>query len=102
LEEAGIASVVCADLAEFQSALNDHASFAVVTEEALKSADLHSVASFLQAQPAWSDLPFIILTFRGGGLERNPDALRLSELLGTSRSEGPFHPTTLSVSRAQR
>jgi len=101
LEEAGIASVVCADLAEFQSALNDHASFAVVTEEALKSADLHSVASFLQVQPAWSDLPFIILTFRGGGPERNPDALRLSELLGNvTLLERPFHPTTfISVAR---
>ena len=101
LEEAGIASVVCADLAEFQSALNDHASFAVVTEEALKSADLHSVASFLRAQPAWSDLPFIILTFRGGGPERNPDGLRLSELLGNvTLLERPFHPTTfISVAR---
>ena len=46
------------------------AGFAVVTEEALHSADLHTLAAWLDDQPEWSDFPFILLTQRGGGLER--------------------------------
>jgi PAS domain S-box-containing protein len=101
LQEAGFASAICANLVELQNALNDQISFAVVAEEAMRSADLQGVTSFLNAQPAWSDLPFIILTFRGGGPECNPDAPRLSELLGNvTFLERPFHPTTfISVAR---
>jgi PAS domain S-box-containing protein len=100
LQEAGFSSAICADLVEFQNALNDQVSFAVVTQEAMRSADLRAVTSFLHAQPAWSDLPFVILTSRGGA-ERNLDALRLSELLGNvTFLERPFHPTTfISVAR---
>jgi hypothetical protein len=46
LQEAGCASAICADLVEFQNALNDQVSFAVVTEEAMRSADLRVVTSF--------------------------------------------------------
>jgi hypothetical protein len=36
-----------------------------------------------------------VLTQRGGGVERNPAAARLSEVLGNaSFLERPFHPTT--------
>ena len=50
----------------------------MVTEEALRSADLREVARRIGAQAPWSDLPFIVLTQRGGGPERNPAAARLS------------------------
>ena len=41
-------------------------------------------------------MPFILLTTRGGGLERNPTAARYLELLGNvTFLERPFHPTTL-------
>jgi signal transduction histidine kinase/FixJ family two-component response regulator len=102
LKEAGIASAICANLAEFGAALGDETYFAVVTEEAMRSADLSGIAFWIGTQPSWSDLPFIVLTRRGGGLERNPDAARLSELLGNvSFLERPFHPTTLiSIARS--
>jgi len=102
LKEASIASVVCADLAAFQQALGDEASFAVVTEDALQAAGCCGIAAWVEAQPSWSDLPFIILTQRGGGPERNPGAARLSEVLGNvTFLERPFHPTTfVSVARA--
>ena len=46
-------------------------------------------------------MPFVLLTHRGGGLERNPDAGRFLETLGNvTFLERPFHPTTL-VSLAQ-
>ena len=45
--------------------------------------------------------PFVLLTQRGGGLERNPEASRFLEVLGNvTFLERPFHPTTF-VSLAQ-
>ena len=73
----------------------------MVAEEAFRGADLLSLSAFLKRQPEWSDIQFILLTFRGGGLERNPAAARLLEVLGhVTFLERPFHPTTL-VSLAQ-
>nr|WP_245303952.1 hybrid sensor histidine kinase/response regulator [Agrobacterium bohemicum] len=82
-------------------ALDDDVAFVVVTEETLRSADLRALSEWIGTQLAWSDLPFIVLTHRGGGPERNPAALRLSEILGNvSFIERPFHATTfISVSR---
>jgi PAS domain S-box-containing protein len=84
-------------------ALDEDACFAVVTEEALRGADhLGAIAARIAAQPAWSDLPFIVLTRSGGGPERNPAAAHLSEVLGNvTFLERPFHPTTfVSIARS--
>lgn len=64
--------------------------------------DLRALSEWLLNQPAWSDLPFLILTRRGGGPERNPSAARLSEVLGNvTFLERPFHATTfISVARS--
>jgi PAS domain S-box-containing protein len=102
LREAGIASRIHGSLSELEAALGDQACFAVLTEEALVGADLRGIAARVAAQPAWSDLPFIVLTRSGGGPERNPGAAHLSELLGNvTFLERPFHPTTfVSVARS--
>ncbi len=101
LKEAQIASRPVETLAEMVGSLNDDVAFVVVMEETLRSADLRSLSGWVSAQAAWSDLPFIVLTHRGGGPERNPAALRLSEILGNvSFVERPFHATTfISASR---
>ena len=102
LSEVGAHPRICPDLGGFIAALNEDACFAVVTEEALNDADLRPLAGFVAGQPAWSDLPFIVLTRSGGGPERNPAAARLSELLGNATFlERPFHPTTFaSIARS--
>lgn len=102
LREAGLEAEVAPDLPELVRLLRCGAGFAVITEEALRSADLREVAGFLADQAPWSDFPFILLTERGGGLERNPSAVRLLETLGNvTFLERPFHPTTLiSLARA--
>jgi PAS domain S-box-containing protein len=54
------------------------------------------LSDWLAAQPEWSDFPFVLLTHRGGGLERNPASARILKLLGNvTFVERPFHPTTL-------
>jgi len=102
LREAGLAAEVAPDLPALVRLLRAGAGFAVITEESLRSADLREIVAFLGDQAEWSDFPFILLTERGGGLERNPAAVRLLEILGNvTFLERPFHPTTLiSLARA--
>lgn len=102
LEEAGMAAKIAASLHELATALDDSVSFVVVTEEALRFADLRPFSRWIEKQPSWSDLPFIVLTARGGGPEHNPAAVLLSDVLGNvSFVERPFHATTfVSVARS--
>jgi len=102
LAEAGIRAIVCASLDALIEGLAGGAGFALVAEEALASADLRALRAWLEAQPEWSDFPFVLLTRRGGGLERNPAASRhLGTLGNVTFLERPFHPTTLvSLARA--
>jgi signal transduction histidine kinase/CheY-like chemotaxis protein len=96
LGEAGLRCEVAATLPAFVALLSAGAGFGVITEEALASADLQSLAHWIEGQPEWSDFPFILLTQRGGGLERNPAAGRYLHTLGNvTFLERPFHPTTL-------
>lgn len=104
LNDGGIAAQAAADLPALVSLLRGGAGFAIITEEAMRGADLRDLANFLTEQAEWSDFPFIVLTERGGGLERNPGAVRLLETLGNvTFLERPFHPTTLlSLARSAR
>jgi signal transduction histidine kinase/CheY-like chemotaxis protein len=102
LGEVGIEAAICSDLSCLIAELHRGAGFVLVTEEALMRSDLRPVRAWIDAQPEWSDLPFVLLTSRGGGLERNPAAERFLEVLGNvTFLERPFHPTTLvSVARS--
>ena len=102
LAESGITWRSCASPAALRAGLEEGAGFVVATEEALRNADLQSLSAWIEAQPEWSDMPFVLLTNRGGGLERNPTAGRYLEILGNvTFIERPFHPTTLvSVARS--
>ena len=78
------------------------AGVAVLTDEAVRSADIKDLAGWIASQPPWSDFPFVLLTERGAGLERNPTARRQMEALGNvAFLERPFHPTTfISIAKA--
>jgi len=101
LTEADMRSHVCGSLDEVVIELASGAGFALFTEEPLVGADLRPLSAWIEGQPEWSDFPFVLLTRRGGGLERNPAAGRYLDTLGNvTFLERPFHPTTL-VSLAQ-
>lgn len=101
LAESGIEATACPTLSTVIDELNAGAAFVIVTEEAIATADVQPLSAWIADQEEWSDLPFILLTNRGGGLERNPAAARHLELLGNvTFLERPFHPTTL-ISLAQ-
>jgi len=101
LQEAGLRAVIINGVNHLVDEIDAGAGFALLTEESLAGADLAKLAKWLERQPEWSDFPFVLLTQRGGGLERNPSARRYLEVLGNvTFLERPFHPTTL-VSLAQ-
>jgi signal transduction histidine kinase/CheY-like chemotaxis protein len=96
LGEARLASETCDDLPRLLGELTLGAGLAVLTEEAIRSADIKDLVHWTGSQPPWSDFPFVILTERGAGVERNPAAERQMEALGNvTFLERPFHPTTL-------
>jgi signal transduction histidine kinase/ActR/RegA family two-component response regulator len=96
LGESGIRCEIAGGLPAFVSLLSAGAGFGLITEEALASADLAPLVRWIEGQGEWSDFPFILLTQRGGGLERNPAAGRYLHALGNvTFLERPFHPTTL-------
>jgi PAS domain S-box-containing protein len=96
LAEASIENVICNDMPSLMRDLEGGAAMALIVEEALHHHDYGDLGRWIEAQPAWSDLPIIILARRGGGLERNPAASRYTRALGNvTFLERPFHPTTL-------
>lgn len=102
LQEAGWATLICADIANLCIELTNGAACGVVVEEALAISDLGCLAEWIRAQPAWSDFPIVVLTGHGYAPGRNEFANRLQDSLGNvSFLERPFHPSTLiSVTRS--
>ena len=95
LAEAGFDGDVVSDVGQLVEELALGAGLGVVTEEAISTGSLHPLSRWLDEQPEWSDFPFVLLTRRGGGLERNPEASRHLDVLGNvTFLERPFHPTT--------
>ena len=96
LRDAKVHADICVDLPELLCEVQKGADIAIVTEEALRGSDIRELAAWVLSQPPWSDFPFVVLTQHGGGVERNPAATRLMEMLGNvTFLERPFHPTTL-------
>ena len=96
LKEGGMIAVACDTLDDLLNRMAEGAGLAVVVAEALSDTDLTALSGWIENQPTWSDFPFLVLNRRGGSVERNPAARRLSATLGNvSFLERPFHPTTL-------
>jgi signal transduction histidine kinase/ActR/RegA family two-component response regulator len=96
LRDARLHSEICVDLGEIVHEIERGADVVVITEEATRAPEMEQLGRWVASQPPWSDFPFILLTKHGGGLERNPAAAQLTEILGNVIFlERPFHPTTL-------
>jgi signal transduction histidine kinase/CheY-like chemotaxis protein len=96
LREGGLTAEICSDLHSFSEKISAGSGVAVLTDDAIRNTDIRILAEWVKSQPPWSDFPFVLLTERGGGLERNPVATRQTGALGNVVFlERPFHPTTL-------
>jgi signal transduction histidine kinase len=94
LNEAGYSGVVASNLTMLCEALELGAGLLVIAAEALRGVDLEPLLEHLHQQPAWSDMPIVLMTHHGGS-EQNGSS-HLSSLLGNvTFLERPFHPVTL-------
>ena len=94
LKEAGYNGIVASHLPMLCEALDQGAGLLIIAAEALRGVDLEPLLEHLHRQPAWSDLPIVLMTHHGGS-EQNGSS-HLSGLLGNvTFLERPFHPITL-------
>ena len=103
LNEAGYSGIVACDLSALCDALEQGAGLLIVAAEALLGVELEPLLELLHQQPAWSDLPIVLMTHHGGSGQNGSS--QLSPLLGNvTFLERPFHPVTLisQVSTALR
>ncbi len=75
LTDSGYDTAVCATLAEVAERIDEHVGAVLITEEALL-ADLGPLHRVLEAQPAWSDVPFVLLAGRQAGRAISTEAIR--------------------------
>nr|WP_189664281.1 MULTISPECIES: response regulator [Pseudomonas] len=94
LNEAGFGGVVCSHLGRLCEELEHGAGVLVVSSEALVGPDMETLFQHIEQQPAWSDLPIVLLTHHGGP-EHNPVARIGAQLGNVTFLERPFHPVTL-------
>jgi signal transduction histidine kinase len=67
VQQAGLTCSICQDIPELIVQLDRDADVVLLTEEALYGAALDPLASWIAAQPPWSDQPFVVLTNRNEG-----------------------------------
>jgi PAS domain S-box-containing protein len=96
LAEAGIDSLICADLAGLCERLAEGAAAMLIAEEALIAPEIDVLLAALGEQPPWSDIPLVVLT------TADDTALSTARLLGLFESVGsmtllerPFRAATL-------
>lgn len=67
VEHVALASRVCADVDELIVQLDRFADVALIAEEALYGKSMDRLAAWVDAQPLWSDFPFIVMTNQSDG-----------------------------------
>ncbi len=90
----GTPAQACPDLRGWLDGLRAGAGAALVTEEALEG-DLTDLFAWLDAQPAWSDFPFIVLATRQAGRRSERASQRLARLANVVLLERPVNAETL-------
>ena len=97
LAKAGLSPHVCTALADLVTALTDGAAAVFVAEEALFDRNLEALEEWVAEQPAWSDLPFVILTSHRQDPRVTAWRQKLVGSLGNvSLLERPVHSITLT------
>ncbi|HST91877.1 MAG TPA: ATP-binding protein [Brevundimonas sp.] len=89
------ACVVCDSVDVMAAELAAGASIAIVTEESLAETDRQVLVDWLEAQPAWSDFPFIVMATKRSGARPREAALILEQLGNVVVLERPVHGDTL-------
>ena len=102
LREAGEAAHVCHNTPQLVEELTRGAGFVIITQDVATRDAATTLQKWIAEQPAWSDIPVIVLAGRADEPGRIAVAEFLHEAFGNvTLLERPFHPTTLvSVAHA--
>jgi signal transduction histidine kinase len=89
-------SITCRTIEQFCSTFSQGLGAAVITEEALYLHDAMRLFMAVEQQPAWSEVPFIVLASRTNPEERVRKTFELTRpLLNVTLIERPTRPATL-------
>ncbi|MEE7450966.1 hybrid sensor histidine kinase/response regulator [Methylobacterium radiotolerans] len=99
LAQSGTRAETCPDVNGWLACLSAGAGAALVTEEALDG-DLSELFAWLDAQPAWSDFPFIVLATRQAGRRSERASKLLARLGNVILLERPVNAETLASAAA--
>ena len=96
LQRVGISTRICPDFDTLLAEIDHDAGVAFVAEEGLFGQALDKLAARIQGQPAWSDIPFVMLTSRHDNPRVAAWRKTQTERLGNvSLIERPVQPITL-------
>jgi PAS domain-containing protein len=87
----GIETDICADQAALIARLRVGAGVVLVTEEALSAGDMTELSQWVAAQPAWADIPFVVLANGARGPRPAAATRRLDDLGNVVLLERPLH-----------
>lgn len=91
LQQSGFPCTTCPDLDHMVVELDAGASAALITEEALAKGDRTGISQWLKNQPAWSDLPFVVLANGDRSPRSALASMRLEDLGNIVLLERPLH-----------
>jgi signal transduction histidine kinase/CheY-like chemotaxis protein len=100
LDRAGTRAEACPDISGWLACLQAGAGAALVTEEALGEGRTDDLFAWLDAQPPWSDFPFIVLATRQAGRRSEPASRLLARLGNVVLLERPVNAETLASAAA--
>ncbi|PXW65382.1 PAS domain-containing hybrid sensor histidine kinase/response regulator [Methylobacterium sp. B4] len=96
LDRSVLTNRICTDVAGWLDCLQAGAGAALVTEEALADGGTTDLFAWLDAQPPWSDFPFIVLATRQAGRRTERAAELLRRLGNVVLLERPINAETLT------
>ncbi|MCF7701862.1 PAS domain-containing protein [Loktanella sp. M215] len=95
LTNAGLTSVTAQSLADLTTFVGAHIGVVLLTEEALAADDVAFLTAALDAQPSWSDIPFIVLANKGVGRRSDRAMTRVDALRNVVLLSRPLHAEEL-------
>ena len=97
LRRNGLAAKVCEDLPSLIDCLGEGAAAVFIAEEGLWGQDPAPLSTWIEGQPAWSDLPFVVLTSHNEAPRVTAWRRRMVSLLrNVSLLERPVQAITLT------
>ena len=92
----GISSEDAADIPALVKALDGGAGGVILTEEALFGGDANPLLDWLDRQPAWSDMPLVLLSTKRAGKRTEHSAALVERLGNVVLLERPINAETLT------